>query len=63
LGFFGAARVAMRRHANLVAYRDRMTRQYFAGSPLAEADHAGSRPVAVADRPHRSQQEKRAHPS
>jgi glutathione S-transferase len=56
-------REAMQRHANLVDYRHRITSQYFAGSPLAEADHAGSRPVAIADRPHRSQQEKRAHPS
>src|SRR5216683_2254223 len=56
-------RGAMQRHANLVAYCDRITRQYFSGSPLAEADHAGSRPVGVADRPHRTQQEKRAPPS
>jgi hypothetical protein len=53
----------MQRHANLVAYRDRITSQYFLGSRLAEADHADSRPVAAVDRPHRSPQEKRAHPS
>jgi glutathione S-transferase len=56
-------REAMQRRANLVAYRDRITSQYFAGSRSAEADHAGSRPVAAVDRPHRPQQEKRAHPS
>ena len=56
-------REAMQRHTNLVDYRDRITSQYFAGSRSAEADHAGSRPVAAVDGPHRSQQEKRAHPS
>ena len=59
-------RAAMQRQANLVAYRDRITRQYFSESPLAMADRADdrvSRPVAVADRPRRSGQEKRALPS
>ncbi len=53
-------REAMQRHANLVAYCDRMTRQYFAGSPSAKAAGANdtaSRPVAVVDTPHRPQQE------
>jgi glutathione S-transferase len=59
-------RGAMQRHANLVAYCDRITNQYFSGSPSAKAAGAndtGSHPIAVADRPHRSQQAKRAHPS
>ena len=56
-------RGAMQWHANLVDYRDRITSQYFACSRSAKADHAGSRPVAAVDRPHRSPQENRAHPS
>jgi len=42
-------RAAMERHANLVAYRDRITSQYFSGPSSAPADYrnSGPRPVAL----------------
>ena len=57
-------RAAMQRQPNLVAYRDRITSQYFSGSPLVEADRAADPDWrAAGDRPRRSSQEKRALPS
>src|ERR1700681_1803771 len=41
-------RAAMERHANLVAYRNRITSQYFSGPSSAPADHKNSGPRQIA---------------